>query len=156
MNGNDYTRGYYLADGIYPSWPVLIKSIQYPGDAATGFFAKRQESARKDIERTFGILQARWSIIKQPGRLWKMCNLREIMYCCIILHNMVVEARLEKDPIVEDYNSNVQVVPNMRDPRLGVSLTTVISASQELRNSEVHLRLTLDLITAGWLEQGGL
>lgn len=61
VNGHQYKHGYYLADGIYPSWPVLVKSIRHPGDDATAFFAKRQEATRKDIERTFEILQARWS-----------------------------------------------------------------------------------------------
>lgn len=69
---------------------------------------------------------------------------------------MVVEERLEQDPIIMDYDSQVRVVPNIIDPRLAPSLTTIISASQELRDSEVHLRLTRDLITDGWLAQGGL
>ncbi|KAJ0508479.1 putative harbinger transposase-derived protein [Helianthus annuus] len=53
-------------------------------------FHKKQESARKDIERAFGVLKRRWSIIAQLACSWARHSLRDIMYTCIIPHNMIL------------------------------------------------------------------
>ncbi|XP_057811713.1 uncharacterized protein LOC131025951 [Salvia miltiorrhiza] len=59
-NNSHHTRGYYLTDGIYPDWPVFVKSFQFPNDEKKRRFKVMQEAARKDVERAFGVLQARW------------------------------------------------------------------------------------------------
>ncbi|XP_031099845.1 uncharacterized protein LOC116004044 [Ipomoea triloba] len=91
VNGTDYKRGYYLTDGIYPQWSMFVKSFPCPVDPKRILFKQKQEAARKDVERAFGVLQARWAMVRGPGRFWYRENLREIMYTCIILHNMIVE-----------------------------------------------------------------
>jgi hypothetical protein len=63
VNGHTYNMGYYLADGIYPDWSAFVKRIRNPYDVRTQHFATIQESARKDIERAFGVLQKRWAIV---------------------------------------------------------------------------------------------
>jgi hypothetical protein len=50
-----------------------------------------QESARKDIERCFEILQFRFAIIQNPCRLWQMDVIYELMTCCVSFHNMIIE-----------------------------------------------------------------
>ncbi|XP_057780155.1 uncharacterized protein LOC130998766 [Salvia miltiorrhiza] len=89
-NNAHYTRGYYLTDGIYPDWPVFVKSFQFPNDEKKRRFKLMQEAARKDVERAFGVLQARWGIIKGSSRLWKQEHMSAIMFTCIILHNMII------------------------------------------------------------------
>ncbi|XP_057790335.1 uncharacterized protein LOC131007178 [Salvia miltiorrhiza] len=70
-NNSHHTRGYYLTDGIYPDWSVFVKSFAFPSDEKKRRFKVMQEAARKDVERAFGILQARWGIIRGSSRLWK-------------------------------------------------------------------------------------
>jgi hypothetical protein len=95
VNGNQYNIGYFLADGIYPEWAVFVKSIRLPVTVKDKLYAQEQEGARKDIERAFGVLRRRWSILKQPARLYDRAVLRDVVLACIILHNMIVED--EKD-----------------------------------------------------------
>jgi hypothetical protein len=46
--------GYYLADVIYPSWATFVKTIPEPRGNKKKYFAKAQESCRKDVERDSG------------------------------------------------------------------------------------------------------
>ncbi|GKC25330.1 ALP1-like protein [Tanacetum coccineum] len=91
VNGKTYEKGYYLADEIYPQWFTFVKAFSIARDQKTIKFKRVQESARKNIERAFGVLQGRWGIIQQPARAYHMNTIRRIMYTCMILHNMILE-----------------------------------------------------------------
>ncbi|XP_056695806.1 uncharacterized protein [Spinacia oleracea] len=72
VNGNTYKKGYYLTDGIYPKWSTFVDTITAPQTYKQRLFTKRQESARKDVERAFGVLQARFAIIRKPALAWNV------------------------------------------------------------------------------------
>ncbi|GJW96529.1 ALP1-like protein isoform X1 [Tanacetum coccineum] len=72
VNGVQYRNGYYLADGIYPEWASFVKSFTVATDPKHTYFKQRQESARKDVERAFGVLQGRWGLIQQPARAYEV------------------------------------------------------------------------------------
>ncbi|GJX33087.1 ALP1-like protein [Tanacetum coccineum] len=57
VNGVGFKKGYYLADIIYPQWATFVKSFTVANDEKHSFFKRQQESARKDVERAFGVLQ---------------------------------------------------------------------------------------------------
>ncbi|XP_021715249.1 uncharacterized protein LOC110683212 [Chenopodium quinoa] len=82
---------YYLADDIYPKWATFIQGITYPQLQKDKMFADHQAAARKDVERAFSVLQARFAIIRKPSLAYDEDIRRDIMKACIIMHNMIVE-----------------------------------------------------------------
>ncbi|XP_057249926.1 uncharacterized protein LOC130591050 [Beta vulgaris subsp. vulgaris] len=105
VNGNQYDKGYYLTDGIYPNWATFIQSVTCPHTLKDKLFAQHQEGARKDVERAFGVLQSRFAIVRKPSLAWDEEILNDIMLSCIIMHNMIVEDE-------RDTYATTQILPN--------------------------------------------
>ena len=91
VNGNWYDKYYLIAYSIYPMWSCFIQSFQDSEDQKESKFSGAQEFMRKDVERYFGVMQARWSMITQPCKLWNTTNILDVMYACVIMHNMIIE-----------------------------------------------------------------
>jgi hypothetical protein len=90
VNGRQYNRYYLLTDGIYPRWSCFVQPIYTP-QGEKEFFMKIQFALRNDVEHAFGVLQARWEIVKNPVRQWDLDTINNVMFCCIILYNMIVQ-----------------------------------------------------------------
>ncbi|KAL4585040.1 hypothetical protein LXL04_009653 [Taraxacum kok-saghyz] len=88
VNGTEYKFGYYITDDIYPPCGTIVKAFCRPTKPKEHLFTKRQEGARKDVECAFGVLKAKWHIVKNAGRPFELDKLRYFMYACIIMHNM--------------------------------------------------------------------
>lgn len=56
-------------------------------------FASIQEAFCKKTERTFGVRQAKWSILCRPSKFMSQDSTENIISCTIILHNMCVKER---------------------------------------------------------------
>jgi hypothetical protein len=97
INGHQYRMGYYLADGIYPPWATFVKTIPVPKGKKHKHFAKKQEGARKDVERAFGVLQSCFAIVRGPAKGWKRKEIGDVMTACVIMHNMIVEDERDND-----------------------------------------------------------
>ena len=149
VNGHDYNMGYYLADGIYPSWATLVKSITLPMGNKRQYFAKAQEAARKMVERAFGVLQSRFAIVRGPARFWDIETVALIMRACVIMHNMIVE----DEGFVVDPNERFDYGGENVEPAHGRPTRTLdgyIEAQRMIRNKETHVQLKEDLIEHLW------
>jgi hypothetical protein len=96
INSQNYNMWYFLADGIYPQWATFVKTISSPQGNERKHFAAAQESARKDVELAFGVLQARFAIVRGPPQFWKIETLKDIMMAFVILNNMIVKDKQTK------------------------------------------------------------
>ena len=119
VNGHMYNLAYYLIDGIYPKWSTFIQSISLPQGPKAELFAKVQEATRKDVERAFGVLQARFAIVKNPSLSWDKEKIGKIMRTCIILHNMIVEN--ERDGYTQYDTSEFEEGETSRSSRVDMS-----------------------------------
>jgi hypothetical protein len=147
VNGHTYNMGYYLADGIYPDWPAFVKSVQHPMERKTAHFAALQESARKDIERAFGVLQSRWAVVRGPAYGWDREHLSDIMTACIIMHNMIVEDEKAEATDTNFDDIGIKVTPSQGNVP---ERNAFIEAHHKLRDPAMHSRLQQDLIEHNW------
>lgn len=157
VNEKEYQLGYYLVDGIYPEWAAFVKSIPMAQTQKHELFAAHQEGTRKDVERAFGVLQARWSILLRPARLYDRGDLHHIMMACIILHNMIVEDEKEEAGNILDLNEEAGsslVLPSVFTHGDMPAFADVLERDARIRNRPTHKALKIDLIEHIWKRFG--
>uniref|UniRef100_A0A0D3DZB6 Myb-like domain-containing protein n=1 Tax=Brassica oleracea var. oleracea TaxID=109376 RepID=A0A0D3DZB6_BRAOL len=160
VNGKEYHLAYYLTDGIYPKWTTFIQSIQIPQGPKAVLFAQRQEAARKDVERAFGVLQARFAIVKNPTLFWDKVKIGNIMRACIILHNMIVED--ERDGYTQFNVSEFQQGEDAGSSHVDLTYSTdmpsnivnMMGVRTRIRDKQMHQRLKADLVEHIWRKFG--
>lgn len=157
---------YFLVDGIYPEWAIFVKTIpdSARNDPHKTFFASRQEAVRKDIERSFGILVKKFHILARPLRVRSVEMIRNILYACVILHNMCCEERstatrrvLRDDDLAmyadEQHQATStlfgQAVPQNNDIVVmqQARLTNYLLFNQNMTDAIKHAELQRDLLT---------
>nr|GEW75661.1 protein ALP1-like isoform X1 [Tanacetum cinerariifolium] len=143
VNGVEYRNGYYLADGIYSEWASFVKSFTVATDPKHTYFKQRQESAWKDVERAFGVLQRRWGLIQQPARAYEVNTLRRIIYAGIIMHNIILE---DHNMSIVDLN-HVYSNPARSMQTMWIDrCETQRRKAKELRDRDTHISLQQNLM----------
>ncbi|XP_048637105.1 uncharacterized protein LOC125609617 [Brassica napus] len=135
VNGHKYKFAYYLTDG-----------------PKAELFVKTQEAARKYVERTFGVLQARFAIVKNPALTWDKEKTGKIMRACIIIHNMIVEnehngyTRIDISELEEGSVTRSSQVETETDRPTNLNNMFVNQNQKDLRDRRIHEQLKKDLI----------
>uniref|UniRef100_A0A0D3C7N0 DDE Tnp4 domain-containing protein n=1 Tax=Brassica oleracea var. oleracea TaxID=109376 RepID=A0A0D3C7N0_BRAOL len=151
VNGNPYHLAYYLTDATF------IQSIRLPQSEKHSLFAKTQEAVRKDVERAFGVLQARFAVVKNPYKLWDEDKIANFMRACIILHNiMIVEDERStntQDNVREFQESEDEDTFTVTRPS---NLGSAMDRRTSVHNRQAHEQLKYDLIENIWAKFGHL
>ncbi|XP_041001592.1 uncharacterized protein LOC121247288 [Juglans microcarpa x Juglans regia] len=101
-------------------------------------FAAAQESARKDVDRAFGVLQQRFAIVRGPSRFFKVNELTNIMKACFILDNMIIEDKRDdsQGPNME-YDQVDDDIPELLCNPTN-EFINFIQCHHEIRDSSAH------------------
>jgi hypothetical protein len=146
INGNNYTMGYYLADGIYHLWSTFVKTILSPQEQEQkkkkNHFAKKQEEARKNVEHAFGVLQSRFAIVREPIRFFQIETLKDIMMAYIILNNLIIEDERHIDEVERgDYEQFNATTLDPVSHALTLEFMDFIRRYRQIRDRETHSQL---------------
>jgi hypothetical protein len=141
-------------DDIYPRWATFVKTIigVVPG-VKKSWFAKCQEACRKDVERAFGVLQARFAIVRFPAITWSKTQMSETMNACVIMHNMIIESEPEH-PVYNPEPYHRQGPLANVDHQVPAAFAAFLAMRQEIRDTNTHSQLQDDLVEHLWILKG--
>lgn len=95
VNGQHMDLPYYLVDGIYPRYAFFVAPYPTPSTPQEKAFNRLQEGVRKDVERLYAVLTARFHVALYPSRAYSVPSLICTAKAIALLHNMVTELRRE-------------------------------------------------------------
>uniref|UniRef100_A0A0D3CP17 DDE Tnp4 domain-containing protein n=1 Tax=Brassica oleracea var. oleracea TaxID=109376 RepID=A0A0D3CP17_BRAOL len=132
INGREYHLAYYLTD----------------------------EAVRKDVERAFGVLQARFAIVRNPALFWDKVKIGKIMRACIILHNMVVEderdgyTQFDISEFQEAEDNGSSHVDSTYYTDILTNIVNMMGVRTRIRDRQMHQQLKNDLVEHIWRKFG--
>jgi len=90
FNERTRTMPYYLADGIYPAYPIFATPYPRPDSRKKRTYNRLQQALRKDVERLYAILEIRFNVLMRPARFTTVEKLRKAAQAITIRHNIMV------------------------------------------------------------------
>lgn len=131
-----FHRLFITVDGIYPPYCRFVKGMKEPLSLPEKIFTAWQESVRKDIERAFGVLQAKFQVLARPLYPIHLDRIANKVATCLILHNMCVS-----DRVMGDVRATYNPAASIDDIDLMVESPEEL-ATVQASFSETHLATT--------------
>ena len=156
VNGHTYVLPYWLADGIYPKHQCFVKTISRPVSRIQQVFSAQQEKKRKEVERAFGMLQARFHILTVPVKLWSRDAMCDVVKAAFVLHNLIIDYE-KRNGIDSNYINDKEYEP--KHPFEIIASRSEANTSEAVRcvnlariqNADLHAQLQSDLMQHIWM-----
>ena len=81
---------YLICDGGYTNEPFFINPFGSRWLPSEVYWSEWLESVRKDVECCFGILKARFRILKHPILLQSQSVIDNVFHTCCMIHNILL------------------------------------------------------------------
>lgn len=94
-------RGFLLGDSRYACRSYLLTPFLTPQTEKEVRYNAAHVKTRNVIERAFGVLKRRFSVLSTPVRT-KLANTKNIIVACAVLHNIAIMNRLPLGDEVEE------------------------------------------------------
>lgn len=138
--GLRFNKLWFTVDGIYPELERFVKTISVPIGRKEKNFSGWQEATRKSIERCFGVLQRKFRILLSPVEIIDPEKIRKLVMVVIMLHNMMVQERLDKGIDEDDFANDEDCFQEWNENN------PTPSAEQEVGILEAEVRRRLQII----------
>jgi len=134
-----FSKVWFMVDGMHPELSRFVKTCAVPMNRHQSDYAAWQEGSRKMIERAFGILQQKFQALCGPVELFYVDDIADIVGACLILHNMMVEQRIERnelehlaiyDSVTLDENNDREALQHQEERATGNQASTSQTSSR--------------------------
>lgn len=106
LEGGDLHGSLIIGDQGYGCSQVLLTPVRYPRTPGEEAYNRHFIQARGSIERTFGILKSRFSVLGADSRIRLKCETTAVVVvACAVLHNMCLRRGLNH---TEDIPENLE------------------------------------------------
>ena len=146
--GRSFSDPSFASPGIYDDKPIYMKTISQPKDEKQRHYAQQQEAARKDVERSFGVLLSRWGYLHEGCRLWYVDDVEKVWKTCMILHNLIVED--ESDLNLDDEFPNSPLLRRGPSPDLAGQFYAYLKQLPKVLNRHDYFLKRNDLVEEMW------
>lgn len=86
-----FKQVYFICDGGYPNKVIFINPYGSRWIPKEVYWSEWLESVRKDVECTFGILKARFRILRNAVLLQTQQQIDNVFTTCCMLHNILLK-----------------------------------------------------------------